>query len=228
MSAGPSNGNADRSQRTRERLLVAAVDTLIDKGYAATTVAAVQARAGLSRGALLHHYPTKAGLLLEAVEFLADTQLEELDVRAVKLAAAPEADLDRRTQLWLDLMWSSFASRLFVAVLELWIAARTEPDLRDQLIPYERRLGARLRRVAATLLGPDMDQAQTKRLFSMTLVYYRGLAVSGLLDMTPKAQRALLAEWRDVVAPPSGSRSRHSGSPAIQSRTSPLNSSGRT
>jgi AcrR family transcriptional regulator len=201
MSAGSSNGNSDRSQRTRERLLVAAVDTLIDKGYAATTVAAVQARAGLSRGALLHHYPTKAGLLLEAVELLADTQLVDLDLRAADLSAAAEADLDRRTQLWLDLMWSSFASRLFVAVLELWIAARTEPELRAQLIPYERRLGGRLRRVAQTLLGPDMDQAQTKRLFTMTLVYYRGLAMSGLLDMTPKAQRTLLAEWRDVVAP---------------------------
>jgi AcrR family transcriptional regulator len=193
MSAGSSNGNAARSLRTRERLLLAAVDTLIDKGYAATTVAAVQARAGVSRGALLHHYPTKASLLLEAVEYL--------DRRADDLAATAEADLGQRTQLWLDLMWSSFSSRLFTAVLELWIAARTEPELRTQLIPYERRLGARLRRVAQRLLGPDMDQAEAGRLFAMTLVYYRGLALSGLLDLTPKARRDLLAQWRDVIGP---------------------------
>jgi AcrR family transcriptional regulator len=201
MSAGSSNGNAARSLRTRERLLLAAVDTLIDKGYAATTVAAVQARAGVSRGALLHHYPTKASLLLEAVEFLAAAQVEDLDRRASDLAATAEGDLGQRTQLWLDLMWSSFSSRLFTAVLELWIAARTEPELRAQLIPYERRLGARLRRVAQRLLGPDMDQAEAGRLFTMTLVYYRGLALSGLLDLTPKARRALLAQWRDVIGP---------------------------
>jgi AcrR family transcriptional regulator len=201
MSAGSSNGNAARSLRTRERLLLAAVDTLIDKGYAATTVAAVQARAGVSRGALLHHYPTKASLLLEAVEFLAAAQVEDLDRRAADLAATAEADLGQRTQLWLDLMWSSFSSRLFTAVLELWIAARTEPELRTQLIPYERRLGARLRRVAQRLLGPDMDQAEAGRLFAMTLVYYRGLALSGLLDLTPKARRDLLAQWRDVIGP---------------------------
>jgi AcrR family transcriptional regulator len=201
MSAGSSNGNAARSLRTRERLLLAAVDTLIDKGYAATTVAAVQARAGVSRGALLHHYPTKASLLLEAVEFLAAAQVEDLDRRAADLAATAEADLGQRTQLWLDLMWSSFSSRLFTAVLELWIAARTEPELRAQLIPYERRLGARLRRVAQRLLGPDMDQAEAGRLFAMTLVYYRGLALSGLLDLTPKARRDLLAQWRDVIGP---------------------------
>jgi AcrR family transcriptional regulator len=201
MSAGSSNGNAARSLRTRERLLLAAVDTLIDKGYAATTVAAVQARAGVSRGALLHHYPTKASLLLEAVEFLAAAQVEDLDRRASDLAATAEGDLGQRTQLWLDLMWSSFSSRLFTAVLELWIAARTEPELRAQLIPYERRLGARLRRVAQRLLGPDMDQAEAGRLFAMTLVYYRGLALSGLLDLTPKARRDLLAQWRDVIGP---------------------------
>jgi AcrR family transcriptional regulator len=201
MSAGSSNGNAARSLRTRERLLLAAVDTLIDKGYAATTVAAVQARAGVSRGALLHHYPTKASLLLEAVEYLAAAQVEDLDRRAADLAATAEADLGQRTQLWLDLMWSSFSSRLFTAVLELWIAARTEPELRTQLIPYERRLGARLRRVAQRLLGPDMDQAEAGRLFAMTLVYYRGLALSGLLDLTPKARRDLLAQWRDVIGP---------------------------
>jgi AcrR family transcriptional regulator len=201
MSAGSSNGNAARSLRTRERLLLAAVDTLIDKGYAATTVAAVQARAGVSRGALLHHYPTKASLLLEAVEFLAAAQVEDLDRRAADLAGTAEADLGQRTQLWLDLMWSSFSSRLFTAVLELWIAARTEPELRAQLIPYERRLGARLRRVAQRLLGPDMDQAEAGRLFAMTLVYYRGLALSGLLDLTPKARRDLLAQWRDVIGP---------------------------
>jgi AcrR family transcriptional regulator len=190
-----------RSQRTRERLLVAAVETLIDKGYAATTVAAVQARAGASRGALLHHYPTKASLLLEAVEFLADAQVEELDRKAAALAATAGPDLQQRTKLWLDLMWSSFASRLFVAVLELWIAARTEPNLRAQLIPYERRLGARLRKIEQSLLGPDIGSAQAKRLFTMTLVYYRGLALSGLLDVTPRARRALLADWVAIVSP---------------------------
>src|SRR4051812_46618887 len=60
----------ERTATMRARLLQATVDCLIDHGYAGTTTTAVVARAGVSRGAILHHFPTKADLVAAGVEYV--------------------------------------------------------------------------------------------------------------------------------------------------------------
>src|SRR5690242_18826761 len=67
----------ERSSATRERLLDATVDCLIEYGYAGTTVARIAERAGVTRGAQVHHYPTKADLVLAALRHLAEKQIEQ-------------------------------------------------------------------------------------------------------------------------------------------------------
>src|SRR3954466_10209016 len=68
----------ERSASTRALLLDATIDCLIEVGYSATTTTVIAERAGVSRGAQLHHYPTKAELVAAAVEHLADRLGEEL------------------------------------------------------------------------------------------------------------------------------------------------------
>ena len=124
----------ERSLATRAALLDAAIDCLVERGYAATTTIETARRAGVSRGAQLHHFPTKAQLLATAVEHLFDRRRAEFaDAFA---AIDPRAD---RLDAALDLLWSMFQGPVFVAWTELWVAARTDPELAATVLAVERR-----------------------------------------------------------------------------------------
>ena len=59
----------------------------------------------------------------------------------------------------MDLLAAAFTGPLFVAALELWVAARTDPELRAALVPLEARIGRELHRLAVALLGADETPA---------------------------------------------------------------------
>ena len=124
----------ERSLATKAALLDAAIESLVERGYAATTTIETARRAGVSRGAQLHHFPTKAELLATAVEHLFDRRLAEF--REAFAAIDPQAD---RLDAALDLLWSMFQGPAFVAWTELWVAARTDPELARTVIAVERR-----------------------------------------------------------------------------------------
>src|ERR1700687_2978711 len=66
----------DRRARTRVRLLDAAIDCLVEYGYAGTTTPRVAERAGVTRGAQVHHFGSKTDLLGAAIEQLAQRRIE--------------------------------------------------------------------------------------------------------------------------------------------------------
>src|SRR5215468_10776770 len=74
-----------RREETRRALLDAAVQSLIEVGFARTTTLEVQRRADVSRGALLHHFPSKAMLLVAAVDHLAEMRAQEMKAFASQL-----------------------------------------------------------------------------------------------------------------------------------------------
>ena len=80
-----------RRDETRRALLDAAVESLIEVGFARTTTLEVQRRADASRGALLHHFPSKTELLVAAVDHLAEMRARELKVLAAQLPRRPRA-----------------------------------------------------------------------------------------------------------------------------------------
>jgi AcrR family transcriptional regulator len=130
----------ERSVATRAALLDAAIECLVDRGYAATTTIETARRAGVSRGAQLHHFPTRAQLLATAVEHLLDRRLSEF--REAFAAIDPRAD---RLDAAMDLLWSMFQGPAFVAWTELWVAARTDPELAATVLAVERRFTAETR-----------------------------------------------------------------------------------
>lgn len=111
------------SAEMRQRILNATVALLVDTGYARTSTWAVCERAGVSRGALLHHFPTRIDLFVAAASHLAQAPLDLLDAR---LSATPARD---QPKLFLDWLWSTLDGDLFTVGLELLTAARTEPEL---------------------------------------------------------------------------------------------------
>src|SRR2546421_9400780 len=107
---------AERTATTRAALLAATVDTLVERGYRGTTTSDVARRAGVSYGALLHHYPTKADLLCAAVEHLLDARIAEF---RKAMANLPPQTPTREASI--DVLWSMFQGPTFTAWLELYV-----------------------------------------------------------------------------------------------------------
>jgi AcrR family transcriptional regulator len=185
----------ERSRATRQRLLAATVDCLVEYGWSGTTTTVVAARAGVSRGAQLHHYPTKAALVADAV-----THLAELRAAEIRAEAATLPDGAQRLDQVIDMLATAFTGPLFVAALEVWVAARTDPELRAALVPVEARLGRELHRLAVELLGADQRRPYVREAVQATLDLLRGLGVANLLSDDSRRRRALLAAWTHQLA----------------------------
>jgi AcrR family transcriptional regulator len=195
---GPLTGSArqqERSRATQTRLLDATVDCLVEHGWAGTTTTVVAARAGVSRGAQLHHYPTKSALVVAAVEHLAQRRTEELRAEAAALPAGPHR-LDRL----IDTLAASFTGPLFVAELELWVAARTDQELRGVLVPASERVAREMHRLTVDLLGADERRSGVSEAVQATLELLRGLGVANLLSDDSARRHALLTSWKRQLA----------------------------
>ncbi|MEP9392016.1 TetR/AcrR family transcriptional regulator [Gordonia sp. VNQ95] len=156
---------AQRSAATRDKVLDATVALLIERGYGATTTQEVNRRAGVSRGALLHQFPTRESLVVAAIGYLVDRRKAEI----IERAGAAEPDL--------ELLLDVFDGPLFYAALELWVASRTDPALREALIPVEQRIADELLTTGLELFGHRYSAEQIEVAAELA----RGLAISRLL-----------------------------------------------
>jgi AcrR family transcriptional regulator len=183
---------AQRSAATREALLDATLACLVEDGYARTTTSRVAERAGLSRGAHLHHFRTRNALVAAAIGHLAERRSEEL------LAAAEELPTGReRLAQGLDLVWSSYANPLFQAALDLWTHARTDAELREHLVAVERQLDRQTLELARRLFPDLAARPDFDRLVEMAIATIRGLA---LLDTLHPSGARNRKQWTDCRA----------------------------
>jgi len=178
----------DRS--TRERILDAAVRSLIEQGAARTTTLEVQRRAGVSRGALLHHFPTHADLLSATVEDLVRRNEHGVFDMLEQLKNAPDA-VERAIRALALMM----AQPAFLAELELWALARTDAGLRAALMKAERDAHKASDRVLRTLFAAVADRPGHDAVIAMTSEFLRGLALSGVLRKNPVRRQQLVSHW---------------------------------
>ncbi|MEO5709372.1 MAG: TetR/AcrR family transcriptional regulator [Nocardioidaceae bacterium] len=184
----------ERTRAMRQRLLDATVECLVERGWSGTSTTLVSQRAGVSRGAQLHHFPTKADLVLAAVEHLSDAR--RLDLQA---AAADLPTGRRRTRAVLEMLGAHFTGPVFSAALELWVAARTDEALRDAVGPLEQRIGRETHRAVVDLLGFDQTQPGVRELVQATLDLVRGLGLANTLTDDAARRRRILDHWATVL-----------------------------
>lgn len=165
----------ERTAATRAKLLDATIECLHEIGYGGTTTTEVAKRAGVSRGAQLHHFPTRAELVTTAVEHLFERRHREFLDAFHKLP--PETD---RVQGAVDLLWSVVSGPTFYAWLELIVAARTDAELQSSVTAMAERFIQTVRETFHQLFpdggGPYFDIAPT---FALGLM--QGLAVEQML-----------------------------------------------
>jgi len=130
--APPAGWQAQKSASTRNLIVEAAIRCFVELGYARTTTAVIAQRAGLSRGAMLHHFPSKIDIVRAAVEYLHAKRLRAL--RKAMASVTPNADYVKQG---VETYLAHVKHPLFVAFFELAVAARTDPELAQILRPAQ-------------------------------------------------------------------------------------------
>jgi AcrR family transcriptional regulator len=184
----------ERTRTMRLRLLDATIDCLVEHGWSGTSTTLVSQRAGVSRGAQLHHFPTKNDLVLAAVAHLSEMRGQELREAAQHLPTGR-----RRTRAVLEMLAEHFTSPVFNAALELWVAARTDENLRAAVVPLEQRVGREAHQIAVEALGFDEKQPGVRELVQATLDLVRGLGLANTISDDAARRRRILAAWAHTL-----------------------------
>ena len=187
---------AERSALTRAQLLDATVECLSALGYARTTTTEIADRAGVSRGAQLHHFPTKAELVITAVGHLFDRRHAEFVEAIARLpAGAP------RAAAAIDLLWRMVSGPTFYAWLEITVAARTDPELRAPVASLTARFMDTVRKTFADLFPAPVDPNplyDVAPFFVFALM--DGLALEKIVTDDPERIRSVLDALRSLAS----------------------------
>ena len=157
----------------------ATVECLFDRGYAGTTTTEIASRAGVSRGAQLHHFPKKDELVISALEHVFALRIAQMrDMSAER----PTGSRVRRMSALVDAMWPFFKGPTFYAWLELVVASRTEPALNEAVREASKRFGdGLLEGFAAMLDWPEDRAADLNDLIAVVLGQLESLGLERIL-----------------------------------------------
>lgn len=182
----------------RERLLDATIECLVERGYAGTTTSEIVRRAGVSRGAQVHHFPTKAELVRSAVRHLAAKRDQELRREFDRLGASGD-----RVSTAIDLLWSGYAGPLFTAVLEMIVAARTDGELAEVFATLQLDVQRSIENFCRETFGPEVVRRRGFRDgLALTINVMHGLALSRMAaGDSGDEQDRLIRTWKSLVRP---------------------------
>lgn len=185
----------ERSSATRVKLMDATIECLIELGYGGTTTTEIVRRAGVSRGAQVHHFPTKAELVRHAVAHLAAKREQEL---RTEFATLRRNDISGA----IDLLWSGYAGPLFAAVLELIVAARTESELAAVLDSLQLDVERTIERFCRDVFSDDVvGRAAFRNGLALTMNVMHGLALSRMAGADSDELDRLVEVWKSLVRP---------------------------
>ena len=167
-----------RTIDVQRRILDAAVEVMLEHGYSGASTVRIQERAGVSRGRLLHHFPSRDALLNAASHHLARARVGELPSEH-----SWPADPGERIDAVVDTMAGTFTQGYFWAATELWIAARTHEELRDALLPGEREIARAVRLAMDSFFGEELTaRPGYEGLREVLFTSLRGMALTTSFD----------------------------------------------
>jgi AcrR family transcriptional regulator len=185
----------DRTREARQRLRDAAIAVLIERGYNGLTTKEVITRAGVSNGALMHHYASKMDLVVDAT---ADVY-EAATARGERIAATAASGRDPIGGFVRDCT-SVYFEWPFLAAVEILVVARTDPGLMEQIQPVMQRYReVTNERWLGVFAKAGISQEKASQVLNLTLNLVRGMAVNRLWQSDQRAQSALLEQWSDIA-----------------------------
>ena len=187
----PRGPNSERRAATRAKIMSAGVKCLAEFGYAATSTPLVARLAKVSRGSLLHQFPTKVDLILAVAQYAADTRgakvIEEL---------APYPEGSDRFLYGVDAVWASLHTPAAIALMEVTIAARSDPELAERYPRFAGDLEERLHRARIRMaknLGVPERLEEIEAMAHLTRTALNGLAMDSVFigRKSPDEERVL-------------------------------------
>src|SRR4051794_9015224 len=186
---------AERSEETRTRILKAAANLIRKRGYARFRTAEVAEEAGLSRGAQLHHFPTKDSLVVATLEYV----FEQAQVLSRRRASAVNKPRDLIEAVIEDAR-EFFFSEHFMVAIDIVLSTSTDHSVRKQILDISRKA----RRPVETawteaLAASGVPASLSADIVALTLSLVRGMALRTLWDNDPKWFDELFAVWRRMI-----------------------------
>lgn len=188
----PSQPQQERSAETRMRLIEATVECLAKYGFSNTSTLLIAKTAGVTRGAYLHHFGSREQLITEALGYILDTAMADIEKRIVGLFR------DGRQGEVLDQIWKSGFQDWMFAGLEMLLRCRRDPELQRFWASHSAKFNAWRRRAFSEMLGREIvDDSELLCLIDGFLDILRGMAIMEVLR-TKSATNAQLTFWRGV------------------------------
>lgn len=181
---------AQRTAETRQALLEAAIEVIHRAGYASASTELIAEQAGITRGAILHHFGTRAELMAEVMRHVFEQE------EAQYAALSRELRLGQRVADWVELAWRVLSKPSGCAVLEILLASRADAELAARVVPMQ----AEIEQSALTDLMGWFDEDEQTALDRMRLIHWsiRGLSMARMLADEPQdidRAVAMLRRW---------------------------------
>ncbi len=195
-----------KSEQTRTLILDAAVICFYELGYASTTTGNIAKQAGVSRGAMLHHFPTRFDLIKAAVLHINQKRLARFSEEETKTQQGAEHS---RVEEGIDTYWSELNTPAFVVFHELKVAARTDKELEKVLIPALKEFDQAFYEAVCQIF-PDLALSEAfVRGNYLTQYLLEGMAAAKMIDGAPVPDKKMIAwlkrelrrSFQDVLKP---------------------------
>lgn len=190
----PRQPQQERSVLTRQRILEAAAAVLADRGWSAASVSDVTKRAGVTRGAVQHHFADRDGMLTAAIEHLLDTRIDEFHAVAGELTGGAG-----RTMAVVRTIVEFHQGETFAATLQLCVAAAADPELRPRVAAMEAQMGAKVFWTTIELLGLDGTDPEVRTTIQAFLDSARGLGLAGFIGEDTLRRERVTARWAQMI-----------------------------
>jgi AcrR family transcriptional regulator len=184
-----------RSLAMREKLIETALDVIYDRGFRGASTIEFSRRAGVSRGALLHHFPARSDIMIAAMEHLLMDGTHQIRSIAVKVAHQLVS-----LESFVEFLWQLFSGRFFYISLEFINEARTDAELRDRMVPLVKDFHAALDGIWAEFEKQfEATPRATRVVLNLTICLVRGMGVQTVLKNDPEYFQSMLDTWKTVL-----------------------------
>jgi AcrR family transcriptional regulator len=195
VDGSPSGWQARKSAATRMQILEATLSCFSKLGYFHTTTPAIAEEAGLSRGAMLHHFPSRMDVVRAAVEHLHAKRLKAFRAAVNGLPAG-----QNRAHAALRAHWEQLRHPLYAVFIELYVAARTDPELADILGPAEEAFIRELRATAREVVPEWRDRGRNFDIgYDLVICALQGMALNMLRHRATEPSEAFFRYLEERV-----------------------------
>lgn len=194
-AAGPKRTQAQRTEETTTALFEATMELMLSDGLSRMTTQAIAKRAGVSRGALTHHFQSREELVAEAIH-------HHLTALNTKLLAFAKTMQQNETEVGAiaDFLWKMMSDGVFYVTLEYLPEVRHNEALKARLVPVTKEFHDGLEAIwshVATKTSCEPKQASI--ILNMTMCLFRGMIAQTILRDDPAYYREMLTQWKHIL-----------------------------